>query len=161
MSRVSEIRDEMLAFMNDYELIVCPVAAGPPTESSGRWSIDGIELRGSQGFAYSYAWTMLGFPAISVPFKDAAVQVIARPGHDEQAVKAAHGSMWAMTAWPTYHCRPEFRLLNPPTGEPTWEGPRFGPSRLVRLDRVQPPTPAVSLSTSGAPRSRSGTRGRV
>lgn len=92
--RVAEIRHEVMLFMEQYELIVCPVAAGPPTARAGRWTIDGLELRGARGFAYSYCWSLLGFPALAVPCSHpkneiAGIQIVAGPGRDEEALRLA------------------------------------------------------------------------
>ena len=94
MTRLDSIRSEMAAFTAVYPLILCPVSAGPASARSGQWTIDGVNLRGSEGFGYSYVWSLLGCPALSVPWpsdrnESASVQIVARAGHDEEAVAAA------------------------------------------------------------------------
>lgn len=88
--RLKQCRDNMARFMETSQVIICPVAAGPPTERVGQWNIDGLELRGGRGFGYSYVWSLLGFPALALPntWSSAVtgIQIVARPGCDEQAV---------------------------------------------------------------------------
>jgi amidase len=88
---IHEVRAEMLSFMERFPIIICPVAAGSPTDRVGQWTMDGVEVRGSRGFGYSYVWSLLGFPALAVPVSaldgvPAGVQIVARPKLDEQAV---------------------------------------------------------------------------
>lgn len=95
MRRVEELRRETLGFMEMYPVILCPVAAGPPTPRPGSWTVQGSEIRGARGFGYSYVWSLLGFPAIALPwpgYEDGpitAVQIVARPDQDEKAIAVA------------------------------------------------------------------------
>jgi amidase len=90
-ARLRELRAEMLDFMERFSIIICPVAAGPPSERVGQWTIDGVDVRGSRGFGYSYGWSLLGLPALAVPTGaphgvPAGIQIVARPNLDEQAI---------------------------------------------------------------------------
>jgi amidase len=101
--QIQAVRSEMITFMDHYPVIICPVAAGPPGEHVGRWTIEGVELSGSRGFGYCYVWSLLGFPAVAValagePSKPRGVQVVARPGRDEEAMGVALAIMANGTA---------------------------------------------------------------
>jgi Asp-tRNA(Asn)/Glu-tRNA(Gln) amidotransferase A subunit family amidase len=88
MDRIRDIRRMVVAFMADFPLIICPVAAGPPTHRPGRWTIDGQEYAGAQGFGFAYGWSLLGFPALAVPTTSGGVQIVGQPGEDELTVAA-------------------------------------------------------------------------
>jgi amidase len=50
LQAVDELRRDLLQFTARYQLILCPVAAGPASPSAGRWIIEGQRLRGATGF---------------------------------------------------------------------------------------------------------------
>jgi amidase len=88
---LDNIKHDAAEFMTRYPMVICPVAAGPAGERSGQWTIDGVTLKGAQGFGYSYVWSLLGCAALTFSWttdndEPAAVQVIARPDHDQEAV---------------------------------------------------------------------------
>ncbi len=93
-SAIQRIRADVDRFLERHPLVLCPVAAGPAGERSGSWDIDGTAVRGSGGFGYSFVWSLMSCPAIAVPWKrdggrpPIAVQVVGRPGHDEEVVAA-------------------------------------------------------------------------
>jgi len=92
--KLEELRTTVDRFMEGLDVILCPVAAGPPGERAGSWTIRKIEIRGSRGFGYSYVWSLLGYPAVAVAFPPAArpvtaVQVVAKRGQDEVALAVA------------------------------------------------------------------------
>lgn len=93
--RVEEIRNDMLRLMEKHPVLLCPSVAGTPTERAGVWNIDGSEIRSTRGFGYSYVWSLLGFPAVVVPWRPSSdsspvgVQLVARPGYDEQLLHVA------------------------------------------------------------------------
>jgi amidase len=106
---LEEIKDDAAKFMGEYPIVICPVSAGPPGQRSGRWIIEGVGMKGGDGFGYCYVWSLLGAPALSVSWttpdgEPAAVQVIARPGHDHEAI--AVGSLLERHLSPAPHPLP-------------------------------------------------------
>ena len=88
---LEKIKQDAAEFMTRFPVVVCPVAAGPASERAGRWTIDGVALKGAQGFGYCYVWSLVGCPALTVSWTSdnnatAAVQVIARPEHDQEVI---------------------------------------------------------------------------
>ena len=68
VSRLDELSRTMAEFFTHHDLVICPVAAGPATVVPGRWNIDGSDIRGDAGFGYSYVWSVLGYPCLSLPW---------------------------------------------------------------------------------------------
>jgi amidase len=88
---LDKVKQDAAEFMTRFPVVVCPVAAGPASERAGQWTIDGIALKGARGFGYCYVWSLVGCPALTVSWtsdddETAAVQVIARPDHDEEPI---------------------------------------------------------------------------
>ena len=87
--RIGVLRQNVLAEMRPFAAIICPVAAGPATDRPGQWDIDGVHIRGLRGFAYSYIWSLLGCPALSMPFQGSNIQIVGTPGDDEVIISIA------------------------------------------------------------------------
>jgi amidase len=62
LGRVDKFRSEMLAFMQDYDAIICPVAAHPAPLHNTLLNDDG-----QARLSYSITYNLVGYPAASVP----------------------------------------------------------------------------------------------
>jgi Asp-tRNA(Asn)/Glu-tRNA(Gln) amidotransferase A subunit family amidase len=87
------LRARLRQFVAQYDVVLCPVAAGPAPRHGCRPSDDG-ELTDYREFAYSFAYSIGGVPSASVPAGSErglpiGVQVLASPYHDHVVLAAA------------------------------------------------------------------------
>jgi Asp-tRNA(Asn)/Glu-tRNA(Gln) amidotransferase A subunit family amidase len=93
MRRWAGLRAEIRRFVARFDVVICPVAAGPAPLHGCRPS-DDAELSNYDEFAYSFAYAIAGLPAASVPAGGErglpiGVQVIARAFRDDVALAVA------------------------------------------------------------------------
>jgi len=90
LRRWDAYRGEVLAFLNRFDVIVCPVYPVPAPPHGGT---DDHGLRGALAFTTPYS--LVGTPAVTVPLAYSpeglpiGVQVVARPWRDDMALAAA------------------------------------------------------------------------
>ncbi len=90
------IRGKLLAQMQEFPLLLCPVCAVPAFRHDERsWAIDGKQVEYLDAMRYSQWFNLLAAPAAVVPVGRSpeglpiGVQVVGRPYEDEVALKAA------------------------------------------------------------------------
>ena len=90
------MRNDLLRQMEDWPVLLCPVAAVPAFRHGERsWQIDGQTVKYPEAFSYSQMFNVLGNPAVVVPVGRSpeglpiGVQVAARPWQDEVALAVA------------------------------------------------------------------------
>lgn len=93
MRRWIALRSTLRRFVGRYDVLVCPVAAGP-APLHGRRPSDGEEQTDYRDFGYSFAYAIAGVPSTVVPAGaegglPIGVQVIAGANHDHVAMAAA------------------------------------------------------------------------
>lgn len=95
LRRWDAYRAEMLAFMGDFDVIVCPVYPVPAPHHGGT---AGVDLRAAElqhAISYATPFSLVGAPCVVVPFGVSpeglplAVQIVARPWHDHVALAVA------------------------------------------------------------------------
>ncbi|GAA1850318.1 amidase [Pseudonocardia ailaonensis] len=93
--RALEAQAAALAVFDEVDVVLLPVAGGPACLPDGTVDVDGTPVGGWALMAHCRAVTLLGAPAVSVPVATSAeglpisVQVVAAPGRDEVALRAA------------------------------------------------------------------------
>jgi amidase len=92
MRRWMALRSTLRRFVGRYDVLVCPVAAGPAPLHGGRPS-DDEELIDYQDFGYSFAYAIAGVPSTVVPAGSerglpVGIQVVAGAGRDHVALAA-------------------------------------------------------------------------
>jgi amidase len=90
MRRWASLRAEIRRFVGQFDVVLCPVAAGPAPLHGCRPS-DDAELTDYDEFAYSFAYAIAGLPAASVPAGGErglpiGVQVVAQAMRDDVAL---------------------------------------------------------------------------
>jgi amidase len=93
MRRWSELRSELRRFVSGFDVVLCPVAAGP-APLPGRNPGDGAEQTDYADYAYAFAYAIAGVPGVVVPAGSEAglpvgVQVLASAYSDHVALAAA------------------------------------------------------------------------
>ncbi len=93
MRRWAELRSSVRRFVCGFDVVLCPVAAGPAPLHGCRPS-DDAELTSYDEYAYSFAYAIAGLPAVSVPAGGErglpiGVQVVARAYRDDVALGVA------------------------------------------------------------------------
>ncbi len=90
------VRGKMLAEMSDYPVLLCPVAAFPPSATGRRmWTIDGRTVEYLDAVRFTEWFNALGAPGAVVPVGSSpeglpiGVQIVARPFEDETALGIA------------------------------------------------------------------------
>ena len=90
------VRLQVLAQMQEYPVLLCPVASLPAFRHGERtWEIDGQTVRYLDVFSYTQWFNLLGFPAVSVPVGRSpqglpiGVQVVGRPWEEEVVLSIA------------------------------------------------------------------------
>jgi len=91
------LRSEMLAFMDDYDAIICPVSAfpAPPHDDAQSTTVGG----------YTHVYNMTGWPAVVVRVGTSpeglpiGVQVVARPWREDVALRIAGAIEAATGGW--------------------------------------------------------------
>ena len=91
-----QLRHRLLEQMEEYRVLLCPVAAVPAFRHGQRvWSIAGETVRYPSVFVYSQVFNLLGVPAATAPVGVSAdgmpigVQIVARPNEDWIVVAVA------------------------------------------------------------------------
>jgi amidase len=102
MRRWAELRSAIRRFVARYDLVVCPVAAGPAPHHGCRPSDDAV-LEDYDDFAHSFAYAIAGLPAATVPAggekgMPVGVQVVAPAFRDDLALAAAAAIEVALAA---------------------------------------------------------------
>ncbi len=89
-------RGRMLEEMQQYSVLLCPVASIPAFRHGARsWEVDGIKLSYLDAVRHTQWWNVLGAPAAVIPMGRSSdglpigVQVVARPHEDEIALGVA------------------------------------------------------------------------
>jgi len=93
MRRWSELRSRLRRFVSGFDVVLCPVAAGP-APLPGRRPGDGGELTDYGDYGYAFAYAIAGVPGAVVPAGaegglPIGVQVLARAYGDHLALAAA------------------------------------------------------------------------
>ena len=93
MERWAVLRSSIRSFVSTFDVVLCPVAAGPAPLHGCRPSDDG-ELTSYDEYAYSFAYAIAGLPSVSVPAGGErglpiGIQVVARAFRDDVALAAA------------------------------------------------------------------------
>jgi Asp-tRNA(Asn)/Glu-tRNA(Gln) amidotransferase A subunit family amidase len=93
MREWAALRTTLRRFVARFDVVLCPVAAGP-APLHGRRPSDDAELTSYDEFAYSFAYAIAGLPAASVPAGGerglpVGVQVVARAFRDNVALAVA------------------------------------------------------------------------
>jgi amidase len=90
------IRSKLLAQMQEFPLLLCPVAAVPAFRHDERsWIVDGKAVEYVDAMRYTQWWNLLAAPAAVVPVGRSpeglpiGVQIVGRPFEDEVALKVA------------------------------------------------------------------------
>jgi Asp-tRNA(Asn)/Glu-tRNA(Gln) amidotransferase A subunit family amidase len=91
--RWTELRSSLRRFVSRYDVVLCPVAAGPAPRHGRRPSDDG-ELGDYAEYGYSFAYAIAGVPVVVVPAGTerglpVGVQVVGRAYCDHVALAAA------------------------------------------------------------------------
>ena len=100
LEKADAYRSDMLAFMENYDAILCPTAAFPATEHEGSFD----ESR-SKGFTYTGAYNVTGWPGAVVRGGTSpeglpiGVQVVARPWREDVALALAQLLEAALGGW--------------------------------------------------------------
>ena len=100
LEKADAYRSDMLAFMEDYDAILCPTAAFPATEHEGTFAEN---LR--MGFTYTGAYNVTGWPGAVVRGGTSpeglpiGVQVVARPWREDMALALAAALESALGGW--------------------------------------------------------------
>ncbi|MGB3485077.1 MAG: amidase [Mycobacterium sp.] len=90
-----DIRARAIDLFDHADILILPVAGGPACDMQGYVDVDGTTVGGWQLMAHCRAVTLTGCPAVSVPVGEGsdglpiAVQVVAAPGRDDVALRAA------------------------------------------------------------------------
>jgi amidase len=93
--RLDELRSNVLAQLAETPVLIFPVAPAATCDLDGVADVDGLRLSGFEVMAQCRAVTALGLPVVSIPVgrdrdgRPVSVQVIARPGHEEDALRVA------------------------------------------------------------------------
>jgi Asp-tRNA(Asn)/Glu-tRNA(Gln) amidotransferase A subunit family amidase len=94
--RRDALRSEFLRQMQEYPILLCPVAAIPAFRHGERsWSIDGKTVDYLDAWSYTEWFNLLGNPAAVVPVSHSAeglpigVQIVGRPWEEEQVLAVA------------------------------------------------------------------------
>jgi amidase len=102
-------REASLAFLDDYDVLLTPVLAGPPPKAL-RWSARGWlsnVLTSTRYAPYPAPWNVAGLPALAVPAGvrpdglPVAVQLVGRPGGEFQLLAVA-AQLERAAAWQRY-----------------------------------------------------------
>ena len=100
LEKIDAYRSEMLAFMEGYDAILCPVAGYPAPEHGGTFD----ESR-RNGFTYTSAYNITGWPAAVVRGGTSSaglpigVQIVARPWREDVALALAQRIEAALGGW--------------------------------------------------------------
>ena len=91
------IRLQVFSQMNEYPILLCPVAAIPAFHHGERnWKIDGQNVEYLDAWSYTEWFNLLGTPAVVVPVGKSneglpiGVQISARPWQEELVLSVAH-----------------------------------------------------------------------
>ena len=91
------IRAQVFSQMNEYPIILCPVAAIPAFKHGERkWQIDGQSVEYLDAWSYTEWFNLLGTPAVVVPVDSSkeglpiGVQISARPWQEELVLSVAN-----------------------------------------------------------------------
>ena len=94
--RADIIRGKLLAQMQEFPLLLCPVCAVPAFRHDERsWTIDGQQVEYLDAMRYSQWFNLLAAPAAVVPVGRSpeglpiGVQIVGRPYEDEVVLKVA------------------------------------------------------------------------
>ncbi|MBN1579474.1 MAG: amidase [Anaerolineae bacterium] len=88
LARLDMFRSQMLSFIQQHDLILCPVSAHPALPH-------GAAVENVLYFSYTFTYNLTGWPAVVVPVGATAeglpigVQVVARPWREDVALKVA------------------------------------------------------------------------
>jgi amidase len=100
LARWDLFRGTMLAFLEQYDVIVCPVNAFPALPHGTTFDEDTLP-----GFSYSMAYNLTGWPAVVIRAGTSSdglpigVQVVARPWHEDVALAAARQIETVLGGW--------------------------------------------------------------
>lgn len=94
MERWAALRSTIRRVVSSFDVVLCPVAAGPAPLHGRRPSDDG-ELTSYDEYAYSFAYAIAGLPSVSVPAGGErglpiGIQVVARAFRDDVALGVAN-----------------------------------------------------------------------
>lgn len=98
LSRLDRLRSVMLAFMEHYEIILCPVSAYPALPHGATADLNA-------GFTYSRVFNLTGWPAAVVRGGSSpeglpiGVQIVARPWGEAVALAVAHHLETVLGGW--------------------------------------------------------------
>ncbi len=109
--RIQQYRSEMLSFMQDFDVILCPVMNGPAdsyseqeTKKPKKLEDEYAVLQGS-GYSYCMAFNITGWPAASVPVGRSStglpfgVQVASKPWREDLVLKVANELEQKIGGW--------------------------------------------------------------
>ena len=93
MERWAGLRSSLRRFVSTFDVVLCPVAAGPAPRHGCRPS-DGTALTSYDDYAYSFAYAIAGVPSVSVPVGGEGglpigIQVVARAFRDDVTLAVA------------------------------------------------------------------------
>ena len=100
LERVDAFRSDMLAFMEGYDVIVCPVAAFPALPHGAS-----LEDENAPGMSYTGTYNITGWPAAVVRGGTSpeglpiGVQIVARPWREDVALAVAQRVETALGGW--------------------------------------------------------------
>jgi len=100
------IRNKIFEQMNQYPVLLCPVAAIPAFRHGERsWQIEGKTVEYLDAWSYTEWFNLLGTPAVAVPVGSSkeglpiGVQISARPWEEELVLSVAEVLERECSAW--------------------------------------------------------------
>jgi Asp-tRNA(Asn)/Glu-tRNA(Gln) amidotransferase A subunit family amidase len=93
LARLFELRSAVRRFLAQYDVVVCPVAAGPAPLHGG-WPGESVGSDSYDAFNYTHTYSVAGAPVVVVPAGEEdgmpiGVQLVARPFHEHVTLAAA------------------------------------------------------------------------
>ena len=96
-----ELRAQILAQMQVFPVLICPVTAIPAFRHGERsWQVEGRTVKYLDAWSYCEWFNLLGFPAAVVPVGRSAeglpigVQVVGRPWEEELVLSVLRSPVW-------------------------------------------------------------------
>ena len=89
-------REELISWMNDYPILVCPVGATPAYKHDTlKVTVNGTSMGNFKAFSYSQAFNLFDLPVVTVPAGKSkeglpiGVQIVGRPNTEELVLSVA------------------------------------------------------------------------